>query len=70
MEQIIKELVGKKTDLYCGNAAVFRGTLEGFEDGIVRLRDESERLLHIDASKVIAVSEGDEPASRPGFIGK
>ena len=68
MENLLRGLVGKRTDIYCGSSTVFRGRIESIDSGVLVIVDDTERVLHIDIGHVIAVSEVAEAVSRPGFL--
>ena len=69
MEEIIRNLTGKKIDVNCGNAAVFRGENIGYSSGVLTLRDDFGKTVYIDGTRIVAVSEISDGSSRPGFIG-
>jgi len=68
MEEIIRGLSGKKIDVNCGNAAIFRGENLGYSNGILTIRDDWGKTVFIDGARIVAVSEVSDAASRPGFI--
>lgn len=68
MEEKLKQLRGKRVDVNCGAAAVFRGQVEDVDDHILVLKDENDQITNISLRKIIAVTECVEPLSRPGFI--
>lgn len=68
MEKVLTELVGKKIDINCGTTA-FRGESVGYSDGVLRIRDDYDKVIFIESSKIVAVSEVSDASSRPGFIG-
>jgi len=68
MEEKLKQLRGKRVDVNCGAAAVFRGVVEDVDDHILILKDENDLITNISLKKIIAVTESVEPLSRPGFI--
>lgn len=69
MENQIREFIGKRADIYCGNSSVFRGKVESVDGGIVRIADDSEKVIFVNVAHVIAISGVLESASRPGFVG-
>ena len=69
MEELLKQFVGKKIDVSCGGAAVFRGSVKGARDGILSLVDEDERDIFIAAEKIASVCECKDNSGRPGFVG-
>ena len=70
MEETFELLKGKRIDVHCGPSSIFRGVLEGFENGVLRLNDEDDKTFFISAGKVIAVSEVTDPSVKLGFIGR
>ena len=69
MEDKLKVFKGKKLDVNCGSGAVFRGTVQDVDDGVLKIKDEMDVISHIAISKILAVTECSENATRPGFIG-
>lgn len=69
MEEIIGSLIGKKIDVNCGSAAMFRGENLGYSNGVLELKDDLGKTVYINGSRILAVSEVSDAASRPGFIG-
>jgi len=69
MEEIIRNLTGKKIDINCGHSALFRGENLGYSNGVLTLKDESGKTIFIDVARIVAVTEVSEASSRPGFIG-
>ena len=69
MEEKLRSFKGRKLDVNCGTGAVFRGTVEEVEEGVLKIKDEMDGISHIAIRKILAVTECSENASRPGFIG-
>lgn len=69
MEEIIRQLAGKKIDVSCGSGPVLRGEVVDIRDGILYLRDEDERAAYVAIEKIATICECSDSASRPGFIG-
>ena len=69
MEEKLREFKGRKVDANCGTGAIFRGTVEGVEGGVLKIRDEMDVISYVAIGKIIAVTECSESATRPGFIG-
>lgn len=69
MEDILKDLVGKRVDVNCGSSSVFQGEVVKVKDSVLELMDEDERTYFIAIRRIIAVSETTDSVSRPGFIG-
>ena len=69
MEELLKHLMGKKIDVSCGSNAAFRGDVVDVKNGVLYLRDETERVAYVAISKIAVIYEVKEHASRPGFIG-
>ena len=69
MEELLGKLTGKKIDVNCGNAAMFRGENLGYSNGVLELVDDLGKTVYIDGTRVLAVSEVSDAASRPGFFG-
>jgi hypothetical protein len=69
MEELLKNLMGKKVDVSCGGSANFRGDLVDVKNGILYLRDESDRVAYVAVDKVAMISECKDAQSRPGFLG-
>jgi len=69
MEEFLTHLMGKKIDVNCGSTAAFRGDVIDIKDGILYLRDETERVAYVAIDKIALIYEVKEHASRPGFVG-
>jgi hypothetical protein len=69
MEEKLRSYKGKKLDVNCGTSAIFRGTVEDVEGGIVRIKDELDVISDIAIERIIAVTEVSESSTRPGFVG-
>jgi hypothetical protein len=70
MEDLLKQLMGKKVDITCGSNAAFRGDVIDVKNGVLYLRDEEEKVAYVAVDKVAVVYECKEPTIRPGFISK
>ena len=68
MEELLKQLMGKKIDITCGTNATFRGDVIDVKTGVLYLRDEDDKVAYVAIDKVAVVYEVKEPQSRPGFI--
>lgn len=68
MEEFLKQLMGKKIDVSCGEGASFRGDVVDVKNGILFLRDE-EKVAYIVIDKIAMICEIKEHSSRPGFVG-
>ena len=68
MEELLKQLMGKKIDITCGTNATFRGDVIDVKSGVLYLRDEDDKVAYVAIDKVAVVYEVKEPQSRPGFI--
>ncbi|MBK9529876.1 MAG: hypothetical protein IPO41_16540 [Acidobacteria bacterium] len=68
MEELLKQLMGKKIDITCGTNATFRGDVIDVTSGVLYLRDEDDKVAYVAIDKVAVVYEVKEPQSRPGFI--
>ena len=69
MEEFLKQLMGKKIDVSCGANAAFRGDVIDVQNGVLFLRDESERVAYVSIDKIALVYEIKENVARPGFLG-
>ncbi|MEZ5423719.1 MAG: MM0924 family protein [Pyrinomonadaceae bacterium] len=69
MEELLKQLMGKKVDVACQTNVNFRGDIVNVESGVVFLRDEDERVAYVAIDKIAAIYEVKDPSIRPGFIG-
>ena len=69
MEEFLKQLTGKTIDISCGTNSTVRGDVVDVKNGILYLRDESERTAYVAIEKVAIVWEVKEHQSRPGFVG-
>ena len=68
MEELLKQLMGKKIDVTCGTNAAFRGDVIDVKNGVLYLRDEEEKVAYVAIDKIAVIYEIKEPVSRPGFI--
>jgi len=69
MEEFLKQLVGKKVDVACGETAFIRGEILSVNAGILYLKDEEERPVYVAIDKIAAVWEVKENHHRPGLLG-
>ena len=69
MEELLKNLMGKKIDVACGTNAAFRGDVIDVKDGVVYLRDEDDKVAYVTIAQIAVVFEIKEHLSRPGFVG-
>ena len=68
MEEFLRQLMGKKIDISCGASATVRGDVVDVKQGILYLRDESERVAYVAIEKITVVWEMQEQHNRPGFV--
>lgn len=68
MEEFLKQLMGKKIDISCGQASTVRGDVIDVKDGVLYLRDEHERVAYVAIEKIAVVWEVKEHQTRPGFV--
>jgi hypothetical protein len=69
MEDLLRELLGKKIDVTCGTNAAFRGDVVDVKSGVLYLRDEDEKVAYVAVDKIAVVYECKDPHLRPGFLG-
>ncbi len=69
MEEFLKQLMGKKIDVSCGTNATFRGDIVDVKNGVLYLRDESERVAYVAIDKIAVIYEVKDHGARPGFLG-
>ena len=69
MEELLKQFIGKKIDVSCGAASVFRGNVRGVTEGILSLIDENDREVFIAVEKIASLYECKDNSGRPGFVG-
>jgi hypothetical protein len=69
MEELLKQLMGKKIDVTCGTNATFRGDVMDVKSGVLYLRDEEGEVAYVAIDKVAVVYECKDNHSRPGFVG-
>ncbi len=70
MEELLKQLLGKKIDVTCGVNAAFRGDVMDVKSGVLYLRDEDGEVAYVPVDKIAVLYECKDPHKRPGFIGK
>lgn len=68
MEDLLRQLLGKKIDVTCGTNAAFRGDVVDVKNGVLYLRDEHEKVAYVAIDKIAVVYECDDHAARPGFV--
>lgn len=68
MEELLKQLLGKKIDVTCGTNAAFRGEVMDVKSGVLYLRDEDDKVAYVAIDKIAVVFEITDQHSRPGFI--
>lgn len=69
MEELLKQFVGKKIDVSCGATAIFRGTVQKVQDGVLFLVDEEAGGVFLTIDKIASVCECKDNSGRPGFVG-
>ena len=69
MEELLKNLMGKKIDVACGTNAAFRGDVIDVKNGVLYLRDEDDKVAYVTIGQIAVVFEIKEHLSRPGFVG-
>lgn len=69
MEELIKELTGKKIDVTCGTTAVYRGEVIDIKGGVLSVKDDEGRVVFVSVDKISTVIEVSDSSHRPGFIG-
>ena len=69
MEELLKQMMGKKVDISCGTNATFSGEVVDIKGGILYLRDDEERVAYVSIERVAIVWEVKEQQTRPGFVG-
>ena len=68
MEELLKQLLGKKIDVSCGTNASFRGDVVDVKSGVLYLRDEEEKVAYVAIDQIAVVYEIKDHPSRPGFV--
>ncbi|MDQ3063739.1 MAG: hypothetical protein M3R14_12905 [Acidobacteriota bacterium] len=68
MEELLKQMMGKKVDISCGTNATFSGEVVDIKGGILYLRDDEERVAYVSIERVAIVWEVKEQQTRPGFV--
>ena len=68
MEELLKQLVGKKIDVNCGINIVFQGEALEVKDGVLHLRNEDQTVVFISVERIAALYECKDLPLRPGFI--
>jgi hypothetical protein len=69
MEELLKQLLGKKIDVTCGTNAAFKGDVIDVKSGVLYLRDEDDKVAYVAIDKIAVIYECKEPHLRPGFVG-
>ena len=68
MEDLLKQLLGKKIDVTCGTNASFRGDVMDVKSGVLYLRDEDDKVAYVSIDKIAVIFECKDHPSRPGFV--
>ena len=68
MDELLKQLLGKKIDVTCGTGAAFRGDVMDVKSGVLYLRDEDGEVAYVSVDKIAVVYECKDHLSKPGFI--
>jgi len=68
MEELLRNLLGRKIDVSCGTNAAFRGDVMDVKGGVLYLRDEEDKVAYVAVDKIAVVFECKDHPSRPGFI--
>ena len=68
MEELLKQLLGKKVDVTCGTNATFRGDVADVKSGVLYLRDEEGEVAYVAIDKIAVIYERKDQHIRPGFI--
>ncbi len=68
MEELLKQLLGKKIDVSCGTNASFRGDVVDVKSGVLYLRDEEEKVAYVAIGQIAVVYEIKDHTTRPGFV--
>jgi len=68
VEKFLKQLMGKRVDISCGNDSIVRGDVVSVTDELLHLRDENERVIYVAINKIAIIWEVKEQSQRPGFV--
>jgi len=68
MEQLLKQLIGKKIDVSTGITTAFLGEVKDVTDGVLYLTSDEDKIIYIAIEKIAAFYECSDVHSRPGFI--
>ena len=68
MEELLKQLMGKKIDVRCGTTATFSGDVVDVKTGVLYLRDEEGEVAYVSIEKIAVIYECKDTHSRPGFV--
>ena len=68
MEELLKQLLSKKIDVTCGTNATFRGDVVDVKNGVLYLRDDTDKVAYVAIDKIAVVYECNDEHVRPGFV--
>ena len=68
MEELLKQLLTKKIDVTCGTNATFRGDVVDVKNGVLYLRDDTDKVAYVAIDKIAVVYECNDEHARPGFV--
>ncbi len=66
MEELLRQLLGKKIDVTCGTNAAFRGDVVDVKSGVLYLRDEEDKVAYVAVDKIAVIYECKDPAIASG----
>ncbi len=68
MENLLKQMVGKKVDVSTGITTAFQGDITEVKGGVLYLKNDDDKVVYIAVDKIAAFYECSDAHSRPGFI--
>jgi hypothetical protein len=68
MEELLKTLIGKKIDAFCGGTSSVRGEVMKVENGVLHLQDEEKETCFVAIHLIVAVWERGEKDHHAGFL--
>lgn len=68
MEEFLKHLKGKKIDVSCGANASVRGEITDVKNGVLYLRDDSEKVAYVAIDKIAVIWEVTDHEIKTGFV--
>jgi hypothetical protein len=68
MEELLRTLIGRRIDVFCGATSSLRGDVAKVEAGVLHLKDDDGAVCFVAVSKIVAVWEKKDKERHSGFV--